>query len=471
MVEISKQQWQICLDVLQKVSEDTDIANNQPRFKALVAKIHKTGKKRLKLFGRENLVQQDLAAIAPLGQKRQQQPKREILKQQDLSKIAQTGRVKLEQNSEQTETVNGKKLRLNKAKSCYICKVSYHDLDHFYHMLCPTCAELNHQKRNQTVDLSGKTAIVTGGRIKIGYELVLKLLRDGANVLATTRFAVDALERIAKEPDFTDFSDRIHFYGLDLRHLPSVEAFINYVNQAHPHIDILVNNAAQTIRRPANFYFALYDKENHLAQLPELLQKRLIAQNQTEEITHYLEWADKDYFPAGETDRFLQPLDKRPKNSWVTTLSEVSRVEFVEAQVINYFAPYLLTSGLKPCLERAPSSAKFVVNVSAMEGQFARKSKTHFHPHTNMAKAALNMMTRTSAADYAQSHIYMNSVDTGWVTQENPYPKAQRIIENGFVPPLDEIDGAARIYDPIVQGIEGAPIYGHFLKDYNPFAW
>ena len=160
-------------------------------------------------------------------------------------------------------------------------------------------------------------------------------------------------------------------------------------------------------------------------------------------------------------------------NSWLLRLDEVSAPEMLEVQLVNSVAPFLLNSRLKPLLMRAPFARKFIVNVSAMEGQFRRK-KTVFHPHTNMAKAALNMMTRTSGDDYAKDGIYMTSVDTGWVTNENPTIKRERIQEEtGFYPPLDIVDGMARIYHPIAEGInnDAEPYFGIFLKDYAPCAW
>ena len=330
MHKFSQKDWDTCINILQTVSEDTNLIKDEHRLKALITKIHKEGK-RLK-----------------------KQTLREEAKQQDQAAVSNTGRVLLERNLSTLDAsipTTATPPRRNKPSNCYVCKQSYHDLDTFYHLLCPACAAINHEKREQRTDLTDRVAIVTGGRIKIGYELVLKLLRDGAEVLATTRFPIDALERVSKEPDFDDFKARIHYVSLDLRHLPSVEQFIEYVKSQYSHIDILINNAAQTIRRPANFYAELYEKEGPLHELAQPLQKQLVSLSENSNISSQLEWVDDVYFPKGELDRFLQPIDARPENSWVTTLSEVSSVEFIEAQVINYFSPYLLTSQLKNTLE------------------------------------------------------------------------------------------------------------------------
>ena len=439
------QEFQVCLKVLQCVCKDTNLVENEPQFKALVAKINKQAKRNINRALRENRQQKDRNAVEA------------------------TGRFCLEKTGNKITTQSTAQNLLLKPTRCYICKNKYQVLDHFYHRLCPGCAKINHQKRDQRTCLDSRVAVVTGGRIKIGYELILKLLRDGASVLATTRFPSDALKRIMREKDFEKFQDRIRFYGLDLRHLPSVDEFIRYIQQSYSHIDILINNAAQTIKRPENFYEKLYKGEKSYLVESELPKQNLITKPNI--VAQCGEWVDRSFFPVGKEDRFLQPIDKRPENSWVETLDTVPKLEFVESQVINYFSPFFLVSSLKNLLNNSPFHDRYIVNVSAMEGQFSRESKTHFHPHTNMAKAALNMMTRTSASDFAQTGIYMNSVDTGWITQENPYPKAQGMEKKGFVPPLDEIDGAARVYDPIVQGTQGNFIFGHFLKDYQPYAW
>jgi len=172
-------------------------------------------------------------------------------------------------------------------------------------------------------------------------------------------------------------------------------------------------------------------------------------------------------------DQDQQQVDLRTINSWRLKLADVSTVELLEVQLVNSIAPFVLTARLKPLMLRHPSRDKHLVNVSAMEGQFNRGHKTDKHPHTNMAKAALNMMTRTSAQDFVADGIHMNSVDTGWVTDEDPVAIAERKVEeHGFHPPLDIVDGAARICDPIFTGINTQEhIWGQFLKDYVSVPW
>jgi NAD(P)-dependent dehydrogenase (short-subunit alcohol dehydrogenase family) len=377
-------------------------------------------------------------------------------------------------------------------RACYVCKAPYTRVHFFYDSMCPACGDLNHAKRSELCDLTGRVALVTGGRVKIGQEIVKKLLACGARVIVTTRFAADAARRYAALPDFEYFRARLEIHGLDLRHTPSVERFCQHLLAQHERLDVLINNACQTVRRPAAFYAHMLELERRARlelapaesallggagrgseNVPALLPDHAFAAELSqlvvapEDAQH-----DRALFPEHAYDVDGQQIDLRRVNSWRLRLAEVSTPELLEVQLVNAVAPFVLNARLKPLMERVPTADKHIVNVSAVEGQFGRGTKTDKHPHTNMAKAALNMMTRTSAADYLRSGIHMNSVDTGWVTDEDPAEHALRKEREGFQPPLDAIDGAARVCDPVIDGHRtGRHVYGQFLKDYAPAAW
>jgi NAD(P)-dependent dehydrogenase (short-subunit alcohol dehydrogenase family) len=394
--------------------------------------------------------------------------------------------------------------RLSEEAHCYVCKSKYRQVHFFYDALCPSCADLNWQKRNQTADLRGRVAVITGARVKIGFHAALMLLRSGCHVVVATRFPRDAAQRYAAEEDFADWADRLEIFGIDLRHTPSVETFARFLNDHLERLDFVVNNACQTVRRPPGFYDHLMEGElEPLDALPPASRRvldayeRMRAEQQLEprrgalvsaadavglrdsaslsQLALLEEDLDRSthLFPRGELDADLQQVDRRKVNSWRLPLAEVSAVELLEVQLVNAVAPFILNARLKAIMLRHPDKDRHIVNVSAMEGQFSRRLKTDRHPHTNMAKAALNMMTRTSAADYVQDGIHMNSVDTGWVTDEDPIVLAERKrADHDFHPPLDIVDGAARIVDPILDGINtGKHVWGAFLKDYRPTTW
>ncbi len=404
---------------------------------------------------------------------------------------------------------------LSSSRHCYVCKNEYSRLHAFYDSMCEACGDFNYQKRFQTASLHGQVALITGARLKIGYQASLMMLRAGARVIATTRFPVDAAMRFARESDFSAWGDRLQIHGLDLRHSPSVEIFARYIEQTTDRLDILINNAAQTVRRPPGFYAHLMAHESLAfhelsAEVQGLLRPREACKSQltslctalpqsSESAAPLVAWHGQgpgiglrasaqlsqipytydssltveEVFPRGELDADLQQVDLRKMNSWRLRLADVPAPEMLEVQFVNAVAPFILCSKLAPLMRRDNTGKKHVVNVTAMEGKFHRFTKTDRHPHTNMAKAALNMLTHTSAKDLAKDGIFMNAVDTGWVTDEDPANiSAMKQAEHDFHPPLDIVDGAARVCDPFFDGIlTGKHWCGEFLKDYKPTEW
>ncbi|GAA2527211.1 SDR family NAD(P)-dependent oxidoreductase [Rarobacter incanus] len=387
---------------------------------------------------------------------------------------------------------------LKKPRPCYICKQDYTQVDAFYHQLCPTCAAFNHAKRDARTDLTGKRALLTGGRAKIGMYIALRLLRDGAHTTITTRFPKDAARRFAAMPDSAAWLDRLTIVGIDLRDPAQVVHLADIVAAAGP-LDILINNAAQTVRRTAGAYQQLVQAESQPLLLDSIPTVHSLG-NTSSAHPHALAGAVSELQLAEKGDSSLRDVaklaltaqaasmeellagtsidagglipDTVDHNSWVAAVQHVDPLELLEVQLCNQTAPFILISRLRASMAASPARRTYVVNVSAMEGVFSRGYKGPGHPHTNMSKAALNMLTRTSAAEMFESdRILMTAVDTGWITDERPHPTKIRMAQEGFHAPLDLVDGAARVYDPIVRGEAGEDVYGCFLKDYSPSKW
>jgi NAD(P)-dependent dehydrogenase (short-subunit alcohol dehydrogenase family) len=475
---------EVCLRVLAQVEQ---LPDDHPDFVAVrlaTAKIFKAAKQHRRKERRAAIVANDEAVTAATATGA---PGRIDDETQGLPLTSATA-----------ESGNGSAGTYLKARGCYTCKQRYTQVDAFYHQLCPDCAAKNRQRRDARTDLTGRRALLTGGRAKIGMHIALRLLRDGAHLTITTRFPADAVRRFTSMPDSGQWIHRLRIVGIDLRDPAQVTALADDVAGQGP-LDILINNAAQTVRRSPGAYAPLAAAES--APLPDGPLPEMLTIGRTpdahpatldaigggqETLSH---WSPSPHaltalaLTAGSAsfDRIaantaidaggLVP-DLHETNSWVQPVQEVDAMELLEVQLCNSVAPFILISRLRGALAAAPAAQKYVVNVSAMEGKFSRGYKGPGHPHTNMAKAALNMLTRTSAREmWDADRILMTAVDTGWITDERPHPTKVRMAADGFHAPLDLVDGAARVYDPIVRGEAGEELFGVFLKDYEPTDW
>jgi NAD(P)-dependent dehydrogenase (short-subunit alcohol dehydrogenase family) len=471
---IDPEELDACLRVIAELDELPVEHPDAVAVQQAVAKLFKTVKRRRKIERREAVLAADRAVTAATATAA---PGRIDDETQGLPLISNT-----------KGALAG---TLIQPRACYVCKERYREVDAFYHQLCPACAAQHHQRRDARTDLTGKRALLTGGRAKIGMHIALRLLRDGAITTITTRFPNDAVRRFTAMPDSGEWLDRLHVVGIDLRDPAQVISLAESISDAGP-LDILINNAAQTVRRSAQAYALLAEAE--AAPLPAGARPELTTFGRTGEARKAIGAAPPGHWtPTPEALTALaltagsasperiagnQAIDAGglvpdpdPVNSWSQRVDEVDPVELLEVQLCNMTAPFVLVSRLRPALAASTARRKYVVNVSAMEGQFSRGYKGPGHPHTNMAKAALNMLTRTSAQEMLDDGILMTSVDTGWITDERPHPTKMRLAEEGFHAPLDLVDGAARVYDPIVRGELGEDLFGCFLKDYRPAPW
>jgi NAD(P)-dependent dehydrogenase (short-subunit alcohol dehydrogenase family) len=320
---------------------------------------------------------------------------------------------------------------------CYICKTLLVTNEH---TMCTECNTFNQTYRNLSSDQTGKIAVITGGRIKMGFHAALKLLRANATTIVSTRFPRDAYKRYQSEPDYTRWKDRLFIVQADFLYLNNVREFVRYV-ASFGKIHYLINNAAQTIARPQEFYRSLLEQ----ADQPSTITESVVS----------------TYFPVGQYDKHQQQIDLRPTNSWVETIEEVRLAELVNVLSINTIVPFYLIQQLCPLVDSTENPG-FIINVSSMEGKFNRYKHNGHHPHTNIAKAGLNMITKTIGTTFKRRHnIVVVSVDTGWNTIEEP-------LSYERVAPLDCIDGAARILHPIFSQLTKS---GIFYKDYKETSW
>lgn len=383
---------------------------------------------------------------------------------------------------------------LQRPRSCYICKTRYVEVDAFYHQLCQSCAKENRSRRDARTDLTGRRALLTGGRAKIGMYIALRLLRDGAHTTITTRFPNDAIRRFKAMDDSDEWIHRLKIVGIDLRDPAQVVALADSVAAEGP-LDILINNAAQTVRRSPGAYSELVNAESaplpagelpvaevigtfgsgtvdRVAALPAARKEGLSAQDVTG-LALVTGSASPTRIAAGTAiDAGGLVPDLHDTNSWIQTVEEVEPIELLEVQLCNSTAPFILINAAAPGDGGDRREARVRRQRLGDGGRLQPRLQGRYHPHTNMAKAALNMLTRTSAQEmFEKDGILMTAVDTGWITDERPHPDKMRLAEEGFHAPLDLVDGAARVYDPIVRGEGGEALYGCFLKDYAPANW
>ncbi|MFJ2190148.1 SDR family oxidoreductase [Kitasatospora sp. NPDC087861] len=426
--------------------------------------------------------ERQLSSFVMESRKRRRQEAKQAVRQADDELLATTATGARNRREDTPLAPAGRPVgELRTPRKCYVCKQPYRQVDGFYHMLCPGCAADNTTRRALSTDLRGRRALLTGGRVKIGFQLALMMLRDGADLTVTSRFPHDTVRRFRAAAGSAQWWDRLTVVGIDLRDPRQVLGLTEQLRADGRPLDILVNNAAQTLRRPPESYARLAAGERTALPAPD-----------RRAVTHapgFRPLAEPARLPSGAAPLLDLPAfpglpglsdvpdeagllpDLSPANSWSVRLGALDPAEVLETQLVNALAPALLCDRLLPLLLASSRPARYIVNVTAVEGRFAVRNKTARHPHTNMAKAALNMLTRTSAAELAPQGVHMCAVDTGWITDENPAPKKTHLAAQGFRTPLDIVDGAARVYDPIVRGEAGHPVSGVFLKDYREAEW
>jgi NAD(P)-dependent dehydrogenase (short-subunit alcohol dehydrogenase family) len=358
-----------------------------------------------------------------------------------------------------------------RALRCYLCDAPFRGDPSAPERRCSDCVELERRKRERRPALAGRVALVTGGRVRIGYAVCVSLLRAGATVHATSRFAASALDRFAREPDYGTFAARLAVHSLDLCDLPATERFAERFVARFGAPDILVNNAARTIDHPPSWLDEMRAIDRRrLDALPE--GARDAARAFDPGPSHELA---KD---GGTTalDHEGQPLDPRPRNAWRAKIGEVPLRELLAVHAVNALAPFVLVDRFRSAMtsgHREAHPARFIVNVTSPEGRYYRRYKGPWHPHTNMAKAALDMMTRTCAEELASHGVFLSSVDPGWVSDQ--HTMAVRDVLNtsaDFCPPVSVEDAAARVLDPVYSAIEGAPpAWGVVFRNYAPCPW
>lgn len=446
----TQEEWENCIKVLSLLKDQPFKNPDNELFGTLITKIYKTAKKSRK--GQQSETRRELDTMTILNT--------------EIARQALEGKTQYRDERPAEEHIY---TPLESPQNCYCCNESFQMAHWFYLRMCPVCAEENYAHRFEHTDLSGKHVVLTGGRVKVGYATALHLLRHGAHLMLTSRFPGLAMDQLQQEEDFDEWKDRLFVYGLDLRNLAAIQDFVQFCQSHFGHLDILINNAAQTIRYTPEYYTPLIRQEEKCLQVVRSSQR--ILENKTPVSTVIQALEHSDILAELPLNRFGQPVDNREKNSWNSTLTEIELPELIEVNLINHIAPYLLIKELKPLLLAAPAAERFIINVTSSEGMFSYTNKTAHHPHTNMTKAALNMLTLTSGQEFAKEGIYMTAVDVGWVSTGAKESLRKEQFEKGYIPPLDPVDAASRIMHPILSGLRKEYFFGVLLKNYKVSNW
>ncbi|CAL5868723.1 uncharacterized protein PFLUO_LOCUS2950 [Penicillium psychrofluorescens] len=414
-----------------------------------------------------------------------------------------------------SQALNARNDRYSKFSRCYICCYRFQDSEahDLYPSLCRSCGMFNIASSRlslpEKLNLSGKTALITGGRINLGYHTALRMLRCGARVIVSSRYPGDAATRYAREPDFEQWSSSLKVVGADFRAASDAFRLVHVVKEllrawdgrhnsdSRTSLEILINNAAQTLTDPVKAEMKAISRERAFKDLPEAkallaggasvdYQPRLRGGMQASWIPRIEDEQTQQLLPNGVSQDSLNEgrvvqkglrttgdVDSDSRSSWMQSLDEIPYEDLISAHSVNAFVPLILCRELLPLMGAAGSSSTstskpvgYIVNVSSREGILEdmpnSRSKAGHHVHTNMSKAAINMITETEAGKAWQTRrVAMNSVDPGYMSAA---PECQP--KNGC--PIGFEDGTARVLWPIAVGeVENRVISGRFLKHFE----
>ncbi|KAJ5316841.1 hypothetical protein PENANT_c016G00047 [Penicillium antarcticum] len=401
-------------------------------------------------------------------------------------------------------------------KRCYICRYRFTPTDshELYPSLCRQCGMFNVGCSNLSLpdklNLNGKIALVTGGRINLGYSTALRLLRCGAKVIVSSRYPADAATRYSTEPDFAEWEKRLKVVGADFRTAYDAFRLVHIVKQllfawddespsdTPRSLDILINNAAQTLTDSIKAEVRAISREDNLKddqQAQALLVEsengkytprvrggqqatwipRITSNNPQHQIEDAIDTPPTNRV-ATKGLRTTNDEDEEPsRSSWVQFLNQIPYADLISAHSVNAFVPLILCRELLPVMGILPPKtsscsrpipAGYIINVSSREGILEdttiSQSKAGHHVHTNMSKAAINMITETEAqAAWKERRVAMNSVDPGYMSAA-----PECVPADGC--PIGFEDGAGRVLWPVAAGeIEGEVAWGRFLKHFR----